>query len=273
MELGNHIYKINTYKMIITNSEQLRDYRVAGELSTKILKELSDMLKVGVVPSTIEDRCWELCKENNVEPAFYGVEMNNSVFPSCLNININDVVLHAIPSKTYKIKEGDIVKLDFGLIYKGLYTDHCYNFIIGKATEEDEKLVKVAKQATETAMMSAVVGKTTGDLGYIMDSIATLSGFDILTNYIGHGLGRSLHEDPPIPAYGEPGKGDKLKEGMVITTECQVVKGTNKTFIDDDEWTVRTKDGENSAMFEYVVIVGKKKPEILTKMQNWSIYK
>lgn len=258
--------------MRIENKKQSEEYREATRLSTKILRELANSLEIGKYPKDIDDYCRKLCKKYNVSPAFEGVEMNGSVFPASCNVNVNDEVLHAIPSKKRAFQKGDIIKIDFGLIKNGYYTDQCYTFVLGEYKDPvDERLVNTAKLATEEALKRAIHGNKTGDLGNVMWSIANLSGFDVLKNYVGHGVGNSLHEYPPVPAYGEPGTGHKLEDGMVFCVESQIVAGTDETFITDDEWTVKTKDGKNSAMFEYIVCVGKKKAEIFTDMFDWPI--
>ncbi len=258
--------------MIVRSEEDKTKFRKAATISTEIIKKMSDELKVGVLPSDIEDYCWELCKLKDVEPAFYGVvQTGNPPFPASCNINVNDEILHAIPSNTRKFEKGDVVKIDFGIRSEGIYTDHCYTFVIDELSKEDSLLVNNAKLATESAMKKAIHGNTTGDLGYTMQSIAELAGFEVLKNYVGHGIGKTLWEAPQIPAFGIEGEGDELVEGMVLCIECQLVKGTDRTYIDSDGWTIKTSNGNKGAMFEYMVIVSKNKPEILTPMQNWEI--
>ncbi len=258
--------------MIVKTKEEKQNYRNAAMISTDIIKKMSEELKVGVLPSDIEKYCWNLCESHNVEPAFYGVvQTGNPPFPASCNINVNDEILHAIPSSTRKLQKGDVVKIDFGIKTQGIFTDHCYTFIIEKGSEEDMILVKNAKLATETAMKQAVAGNKTGDLGYTMESISQLAGFEVLKNYVGHGIGKTLWERPQLPAYGLKGKGEVLEEGMVLCIECQLTKGSDETYIDNDGWTIKTVSGEKGAMFEYMVIVGKDKPEILTPMQNLEI--
>lgn len=258
--------------MILKTNEEIEKYKEVAAISTEIIKKMSLRLKAGVYPADIEKYCWELCKEYNVEPAFYGVvQSGNPPFPSSCNINVNDEILHAIPSSTRKLEKGDIVKIDFGIASQGLYTDQCYTFAIEEMNEKDRSLVMNAKLATETAMKKAIVGNTTGDLGETMETIAEMAGFEVLKNYVGHGIGRTLWEEPAVPAYGLYDGGDELEEGMVLCIECQLTKGTDRTYIEPDGWTIRTMNGEKGAMFEYMVIVQKDKPIILTPMEEWKI--
>lgn len=258
--------------MIIYSSVEEAKIRKAGEISTVILDEMRQNLKIGTLPSEIERITWDLCKKHHVIPSFYGVKnghLSKYRYSTC--ISVNDEILHGIPSSKRPFANGDVVKLDFGINYKGYNTDHCYTFILGDASPKDLKLVKTAKLATESALKLAVPGNTTGDIGSTMFYIARDNGYDVLKDFVGHGIGTSLHEEPDIPAYGIPGRGDKLVEGMVICIESQVVTGTDETIIDPNGWTVKSADGEKSAMFEYMVIVRKNKPEILTQMSSWPV--
>jgi methionyl aminopeptidase len=184
---------------------------------------------------------------------------------------VNEEILHGIPSNTRKMQSGDVVKLDFGIIYNGYYTDHCYTFILGEPSEEDLRLVQTSKKATESAMMMAIHGNRIGDIGSVMHSIAQKQGYDVLKDYVGHGIGKHLHEDPDVPAYGIAGHGEILKEGMALCIESQVVSGTDLTITQPNGWTIISADGKKASMFEYMVIVRQQKPEVLTKMEDWPI--
>ncbi len=258
--------------MIIRDQSQEKDYIKAGETSTHILQLMSKQLKVGVLPSDIEKYCWELCKQSNVRPSFYRAPNGHLKYNYSCCISVNEEILHGIPSSSRVFQKGDIVKLDFGIVYKGLYTDQCYTFIVEKASKENEKLVRISKLATETALKFAVSGNTIGDIGEPMYNLALQGGYDILKEYVGHSIGLSLHEEPDIPAYGIAGRGKRLQEGLVICIESQVVAGSDQTYTDENNWTVKTVDGKQTSMFEYMVIVKKDKPLILTPMQDWNIF-
>ncbi len=257
--------------MIITNKKQLKIYQQTCDLSTKILAALKDKLKSGIYPIDIDNYAQQLCHQYKVEPAFIDVGKPDNPYKYATCISINDTVVHGIPSKTRKIKKGDIVKIDFGIIYQGFYTDHCFTVSIGKPSPNNEKLILTAKQAVQSAIPLAIVGNTVGDLGNIMHSVAQKAGFDVLKKYTGHGVGKTLHDPPIIPAHGKPNTGLKLQQGMVICLEAQVVAGSDQVYIDQDGWTVKMKDHQNTAMFEYIVVVDKNKPKILTHTLDWPI--
>lgn len=256
--------------MTITNPHVFKLYQQAGELSTEILGRLKDAVKPRVLPIEIDRLAESLCRRYRVRPAFKGVNPGNPYqYSTC--ISVNEVVVHGVPSRQQKIQVGDVVKVDFGLVYQGLYTDHCFTVAVGKFTPQTKKLIVTAREAVLAAVPLAAAGNYTGDLGRAMEAVAQSSGFKVLKQYTGHGIGRSLHDPPSIPAFGEPGSGTRLEKNMVLCLEAQVVSGSDAVVIDDDGWSVKTKDGRPAAMFEYMVVVGEKQPSILTETRDWGM--
>lgn len=251
--------------MIIYTKNEENKLREAANISVNILKQLGEAIKEGVTPLEIDNLAGKLCKENNVKPAFVGVA--DYKYNTC--ISVNDVAVHGIPNGV-PFKKGDLVSIDFGIIYKGYYTDHCWTWSIGQPSIKNEKLLKAGRSAVENAIQKAVAGNKTGDLGYEMETEAHRHGFNTLSIFIGHGIGKELHEQPDIPAYGRKNKGDVLKDGMVICIECQVVDDIDAMYEDSNGWSAKTINGGNSVMFEYMVIVRKDIPEILTNTLNWN---
>jgi methionyl aminopeptidase len=162
-----------------------------------------------------------------------------------------------------------LISIDFGIIHKGIYTDHCWTWSLGEPNKSTEKLLKSGRKAVENALEKATVGSRTGDLGFEMSKEAKRNGFNTLSLFVGHGIGKTLHDEPEIPAYGEPNTGKLLVDGMVICVECQVVDDVDDIVIDEDGWSAKTVNGKNSVMFEYMAIVRKDKPEILTDTFDW----
>jgi methionyl aminopeptidase len=257
--------------MIIKAKKDLKNYRKAAEISLGVLNTLRKNLKVGMSSLELDELAGEEMKSRGVVSSFKGVPGVKGPFKFNTCISVNNEILHGIPNERV-FKKGDLVKIDLGVIYEGLYTDHCYTFVIKDYLDEnDEQLVNTGKLAVESAVKKAVAGNTTGDLGFTMHSIAQMAGFDTLKEYIGHGIGRGLHDEPEIPAYGNPGEGDELEEGMVICIECQVVEGSDRVFTDESGWTIKTKDNGKGVMFEYMVVVQKDKPLILTPNMDWPV--
>lgn len=257
--------------MIITTKADLQTYREAARISTKILDQVRAAVKPGVYPIELDQLAGELCQHYQVKPAFKGVQYLNLRYKHNSCISVNDEILHGIPSDKRALKPGDLIKLDFGIVYKGFFTDQCVTVGINPVSNQDKELLKVGKKAVLSAVELAVAGNTAGDLGYTMHRVARKSGFDVLKQYIGHGIGHSLHENPELPAHGRRMSGETLREGMVMCVEAQVVAGSDEVFIDDNNWTVKTVDGKKGVMFEYMVVVGKEKPETLTHTVDWPI--
>src|SRR5260221_429499 len=186
-------------------------------------------------------------------------------FPNSVCISVNDAILHGIPHKTIIFKDGDIVKIDFGIIYNGFYTDHCVTVGLGKLKDEEKKLISTAKLCIDTAVKNAIVGNKISDISNAMQTIASVSGFDFVRTYCGHGIGKALWLAPEVPSYVSYNSTQiNLVEGMVLCVENQLTIGKSNLILDDDGWTLRTVDGSKGAMFEHMVIVRKGKPEILT---------
>lgn len=258
--------------MIVQTPQELQTYRTAGQITTEIMSGLREAVKVGVFPAELDELAGELCQQHGVKPAFKGVRGTNSSYAYNSCISVNDEILHGIPSRDRALEKGDLVKLDFGVIYEGFYTDNCVTVGVGSVSNEDMKLLRVGRDAVQRAVSEAIAGNTTGDIGHQIEKITRRAGFQVLKQYIGHGIGRSLHEEPELPAWGKPGRGAHLRENMIICIEAQVLPHTDDVFIDTDNgWTVKSKSGEKGVMFEYLVRVGKQKPEVLTETRNWEL--
>lgn len=259
--------------MIIKNSIQRHQYFEACRISVAILKELYDQVAVGVVPIEIDRLAGQLCEKYGVESSFFAVQGKKGIYGYNSCIQVNDVAVHGIPDQINPIKSGDLVTIDFGIIYQGLYTDHCTTVGVGEVAAEDRRLLQVGRDSVLKATKKAVTGSHTGDIGQVLEFEARQAGFDTLKDYIGHGIGTSLHDDPEIPAYGRTGEGQILRRGEVICVESQVVAGEPKVKTDADGWTTRTRDGKNAVMFEFMVLVDNTKGVIMTPTQDWPLIK
>jgi methionyl aminopeptidase len=256
--------------MIISSAKQLAQYQTAAQISTEILWQLHEKTAKGVTPLEIDQLAGQLCEEREVMPNFRGVGPKDNPYQYATCISVNDTVVHGIPQDK-PLQEGDLVKVDFGLIYQGLNTDHCFTVGIGKVTKEDKKLLTVGRQAILQAARSAKPGEHTGNLGHLMQQTAYKNNFSVTRQYVGHGIGRSLHEDPQIPAWGEPKTGTTLKKGMVLCVEAQFLAGEPEVYTAEDGWSVKSEDGKNSVMFEYMVVVDEQ-PLFLTQTADWPLF-
>lgn len=256
------------------SSPYLNEVRAAAKLSTEILHELVEFTQIGVSPAEIDEKAGELCRRHSVAPAFYDVDHGQGPFAHNLCISVNDAVLHGLPTSTTKLTSGDIIKLDFGIVTAaGIHTDQCVTLGLGEVAEQDKNLINTGKFAVQSALAKAIAGGTTGDIGHTIQTIVESAGYNVLKEYIGHGIGESLWEEPEIPAHGQPNSGAKLEVGMVLSIEAQIVAGSDEVFVDKDNWTVRTRDGANGVMFEYMVIVGEDKSEVITPSLDWNPFK
>lgn len=255
--------------MIIKNKHELNEYQKTVDIATNILFELKKITKQGVYPIEIDKTADKLCTKHNVVSAFKGVGSKNNKYMYTTCISINDVVVHGVPNSTRKLKKGDIVNVDFGIIKNGYVTDHCFTKGLEPLTSEARKLINIGKKAVQAGLYKAVVGNKTGDIGHEIFSIVQASGYDVVKQFTGHGIGKNLHEKPNIPAFGNKGEGIKLKKGMVLCIEAQIVQGNDEVYFDDDGWTAKTVDKKLSVMFEYMIVVQRNKPYILTKIMDW----
>jgi methionyl aminopeptidase len=245
----------------IKSKTEIEIMRAGGKILAEILSELGRTAKAGLSTKDLDELAEALCKKNKVLPAFKGY----GGFPATLCTGIDDVAVHGIPSKSDILSDGQIVSIDMGIIYNDYYSDSAITVGIGDIDANAKKLLEVTKLALQAAISKAVDGNRVGDISAAIEQVALLSGFNVIKDMTGHGIGRKLHEEPSIPCYGDPGTGPELKENMVIALEPMLNEGSSEIVLSDDEWTTKTADGMRSAIFEHTVVVGMKNAEILTK--------
>ena len=251
----------------LKTKEEIKTLREGGRRHAEILRLVAAQAKPGVSTKALDTLARKLIKEGGDKSAFLGYtpEGVSYPYPAVLCVSVNDEVVHGIPNKSVKLREGDIVSLDLGLLHKGLITDGAITVPVGKVSKEATALMKATKKALELAVKAAKVGNTTGDIGHAVESYVKPLGYGIVRILSGHGVGYSVHEDPYIPNYGRRGTGEKLVAGMVIAIEPMLNLGTEDVCVTDDEYTYITEDGKISAHFEHTVAITEKGPIILTK--------
>jgi len=239
--------------------------RTAGRKLAEVVAKLR--AEVAVDMPTIEiDRLTEAeILKVGARPAFKGYKVGKAVFPASICISINEQVVHGIPGKR-RIREGDVLSLDFGLVYGGYYADTAFTVIMGEGDERSRALVTATEEALALGIAKAVPGGRVGDIGHAIESYVRPQKMGVVTQMVGHGIGRKLHEPPSVPNYGKRGTGDLLKAGMVIAVEPMITLGTDKTKILGDQWTTVTEDNSRAAHFEHTVAITPAGPEILTKL-------
>ncbi len=256
--------------IIIKTEKEIETLREGGKRLATVLFKVRDMVKPGVSTWELDQYALKLITEMGDTPAFlnYRPEGADKPFPASLCVSVNDEVVHGIPNKKKILKEGDIVSIDLGLKHGGLFTDMARTVAVGKISDGAKKLLEVTENALLIGIEAAQVGNTTGDIGYAIESYVKSQDvrYGIVEVLSGHGVGRAIHEDPFIPNFGKKGKGEKLREGMVVALEPMLNNGSKHVTIDDDGYTIRTIDGKKSAHFENTILITKNGPEILTKV-------
>ena len=248
--------------MIVCKSpEEVAKMRAANALVAGVLGELREVVKPGVTAQELDAVAEMRVREAGAIPAFKGYHG----YPATLCVSINDAVVHGIPSPR-KLVEGDIVSLDMGVVLDGYYGDSAVTVGVGAISDAAAELLDVTRDALHLAIDCARVGRRVSDLGYAVQSHVESRGFSVVREFVGHGIGTQLHEEPQIPNYGKPGRGPYLKEGMVLAIEPMVNAGRAAVRVLDDGWTAVTVDGSLSAHFEHSVAVSKDGPVILSRL-------
>ncbi len=253
----------------IKTGEEIESLRRGGKILAEILASLKDMIVPGVHTLDLDDKARFLMKKAGAESAFLGYTPYGAKrpYPAAVCISINDEVVHGIPNENNRIiNEGDIVSIDSGIIFEGLYTDSAITVGCGKIDAKAEKLLKTTEEAMMRGIDAAQVGKKTGDIGEAIEKYVKPKGFSLAENLGGHGVGYAQHEDPFVPNFGRKGQGVSLKPGMVIAIEPIVNEGTSRVRVLRDGYTYATVDKKRSAHFEHTVVITKKGPEILTTL-------
>src|SRR6266542_1569174 len=246
--------------IIYKTNEQVEEMRHSALLVSKTLSEIAKILKPGITTLFIDRMIGDFVHDHKAIPSF----LNYKGYPYNSCISVNDVVVHGFPNNE-PLKEGDIVSIDMGVILNGWHGDHAYTFIIGEVSDAALQLVRVTKESLYKGIEKAIVGNRVGDISYaIQDYTERKHAYGVVRELVGHGLGRSLHEDPQVPNYGKRGNGPKLKENAVLAIEPMINMGTKEVYTEDDGWTVRTRDGKPSVHFEHDVCIKKNKALILS---------
>jgi methionyl aminopeptidase len=250
--------------IFLKSAREIETLRRANVIVAEILEELSRKVAPGLTTAELDAVAEELTYRKKARPAFKGYEMAGRVFPRSLCTSINEEIVHGIPSDRM-LRDGDIVGLDFGVIYDGFYGDSAITVGVGAVNEEAQRLMRVTEEALYKGIEQLREGRRLGDLSSVIQTTVESAGFSVVRAFVGHGIGKKLHEEPPVPNYGEPDRGLRLREGMVLAIEPMVNVGGYEVEIKEDGWTAVTKDGSLAAHFEHSVAITKNGPYILSK--------
>ena len=254
--------------IFLKSPPEIETMRVANRIVGEILAELREGIRPGISTGEIDRMATELIRKKGARSAFKGYQMRNGSvpFPATICVSLNDEVVHGIPSSQRVIKEGDVVSLDFGVIYRDFYGDAAITFAMGAIDSIAQCLIDTTASALEEGIAQAQVGNRLGNISAAIQERVEREGFSIVREFVGHGVGRRLHEDPPVPNYGVRDRGVRLREGMVIAIEPMVNTGKSDVMLKSDGWTAVTKDGSLSAHFEHSIAITERGPEVLSRV-------
>lgn len=253
-------------KMIIGKSrKEIEKMRGAGQLAGQVLQALRRMIEPGITTLEVDAAAEKMIRDGGAQPTFKGY----NGFPYSICASVNEQVVHGFPS-TYKLKEGDIFSIDCGATLYGFVGDTAATIPVGRVTEECLKLIRITEECLELAIEQCRVGNHVGDIGWVVQQHAEAEGYSVVRDYVGHGVGRRMHEDPQIPNYGFSGKGPKIKQGYVFAVEPMINLGSHATKVLADGWTVVTLDGKPSAHSEHTIAITENGPEVLTRVTQES---
>lgn len=243
----------------LKSAQEVVRMREAGAVVGRLLRHLRDIAQAGMTTRQLDEESVEFLKKENAKPAFLGYRG----FPATLCVSVNEEVVHGIPGSR-RMREGDVVSIDAGAIVDGWFADAAITLALGRVSKPAEALIETARCALEAGIAQAVIGNRISDISHAIQQCIDKQGFGIVRDFVGHGIGRALHEDPPIPNFGEPNTGPRLKAGMVLAIEPMVTLGGYEVEVLSDGWTAVTKDRSLAAHFEHTVAVTERGAEVLT---------
>lgn len=246
--------------IVLKNAEEIAKMRRAGVLVAETIAAVREAVRPGVSTAALDEIAERVIRGAGAIPSFKGYRD----FPASICASINSEIVHGIPSPARVLAEGDLFKLDCGAIVEGFHADSAVTIPVGEPSEEATKLIETTERSLWAGIASLRTGNRLGDVGNAVQTVAEGAGFSVVREYVGHGVGRALHEEPPVPNYGKPGKGLPVTEGLVVAIEPMLNIGGPETHLEGDGWTVRTADGSLSAHFEHTIAVTPDGPWVLT---------
>lgn len=248
--------------IFLKSKEEIEIMRQGGAIVAEVLLKLEEALSPGMTTEDLDRMAFEWIKKAGATSTFIGYQG----YPKTLCTSVNEEVVHGIPSKSKVLKEGDIVGIDCGVTYKGFVADHAKTMAVGQVSDENQKLIDDTRKSLQKGMDAFVMGNRIGDIGYAVQNFAEPMGYGIVRDFVGHGVGRKMHEEPQVPNFGTPGTGTRIKVGMVLAIEPMLNLGTHEVKVLKDGWTVITKDRKCAAHFEHSLAMTENGPELLTKV-------
>lgn len=255
-------------KVYLKTEEEVELLREANLIIGKTLAELAKIIKPGVTTRQLDVLAETVIRDHGAEPTFKGFpNPYGPAFPASICASVNEQVVHGIPNDN-PLKEGDIVSIDCGTKINGFCGDSCYTFAVGEVSDEVKALLKTTKEALYKGIEQAVAGHRIGDISFAVQSHCESQGYGVVREFVGHGVGHEMHEDPMVPNYGRRGNGVQLKAGMCIAIEPMIAMGTKEVYLQDDKWGVVTRDGKYAAHFEHSICIRKGEADVLSSFEE-----
>lgn len=254
--------------IFLKTEDEIELLRQANLLVGKTLAELAKIIKPGVTTLELDRVAEEFIRDHGAIPTFKGFpNPYGGPFPASICASVNDVVVHGIPTNV-PLKDGDIVSIDCGTKLNGFCGDSCYTFLVGEVSDEVKALCKTTKEALYLGIEQAVVGHRLGDISYAIENHCVSNSYGVVKEFVGHGIGREMHEDPQVPNFGKRGSGPLLKNGLCIAIEPMITLGSRQIYMEADRWTIKTRDGRAAAHYEHSIAVRQGKADILSSFEE-----
>jgi methionine aminopeptidase, type I len=256
-------------KIFLKTEDDIELMRQANQLVGRTLGELAKHIKPGVTTLQLDKVADEFIRDHGAIPTFKGFpNPYGGPFPASICTSVNDAVVHGVPNEETVLKEGDIISIDCGTFLNGFNGDSAYTFCVGEVSDEVKQLLKTTKESLYRGIEAAQAGRHLGDISAAVQDYCEAQKYGIVRELTGHGIGREMHEDPPVPNYGRRGNGVMLKAGMCIAIEPMITMGKRDILLDQDRWTIRTRDGKPAAHFEHTICIRKGQAEILSSFEE-----
>ena len=254
--------------IFLKTEDEIELMRKANLLVGRTLAEIGKVIRPGVTTKELDKIADEYIRDNGAIPTFTGFpNPYGPAFPAAICTSVNEQVVHGVPNDE-PLKEGDIVSVDCGTLLDGVNGDCCYTFMVGEVSEEVKTLLRVTKESLYLGIENALAGRRIGDIGYAIQQHCEGHGFGVVREFVGHGIGREMHEDPAVPNYGRRGNGTMMKNGLCIAIEPMITMGTREVYLMPDKWTVVTRDGKPAAHFEHTIAIHHGKADILSSFEE-----
>ena len=255
--------------IFLKTEDEIELMRAANQLVAATLAEVGKAIRPGVTTAQLDRLAEEFIRDHGAEPTFKGFpNPYGGPFPGSICTSVNDVVVHGVPSDDTVLRDGDIISVDCGTLLNGYNGDSCYTFQVGEVADDVKQLLRTTKEALYKGIDVAVVGHRIGDIGYAVQTHCETQGYGVVREFVGHGIGRAMHEDPQVPNYGSRGQGKQIKNGLCIAIEPMITMGTREIYMMPDKWTIKTRDGKPAAHFEHTIAIHNGTHEILSSFEE-----